>query len=362
MSKMKIKWLRGSEELKYNRPFTYESLGIRDSGKSSLTEHIGQKFLDGGNNILDLFGSKDGEGLAWLRSEYVEDRKVLLTHGENVIVESEHDMKTVDDLKMGDFENYGIIISANLLYHNSDEEFMEAAHITDKIYTRNSWDNLTYGIVREAANLYFSRLKVSDTQTQAKAAMIYMIREARHIGLALGLDTIRFYALDIDIRSLADYLFIKRMGMYGLPKDLTFLYSFVDPLTLRRLPRDKFVAVSQPGSIGLGAFSEVKWHKQEKENILKNVGIDVRYEEPVDRGVDKGTFTTLGDKEHKRLIELYVDKELSQAKIADRMKRSRATIFNHLREHNESVERVGYCQRCKRTKGEYADTSTKRGA
>ncbi len=42
-------------------------------------------------------------------------------------------------------------------------------------------------IVREATNLYFSRLKIVANQTLAKSEMVYLIREARHAGVALGL-------------------------------------------------------------------------------------------------------------------------------------------------------------------------------
>jgi hypothetical protein len=47
-----------------------------------------------------------------------------------------------------------------------------------------------------------------------------MIREARHMGLVLGFDSIRYYAIDIDIRNLADYLILKAQGVQGLARDL----------------------------------------------------------------------------------------------------------------------------------------------
>lgn len=68
-------------------------------------------------------------------------------------------------------------------------------------------------VCREAAILYYSRLKVDDNQIFAKSQMVYMIREARHIGLSLGLDSVRFYAIDIDIRTLSDYMILKSQGI-----------------------------------------------------------------------------------------------------------------------------------------------------
>ncbi|MCJ7633777.1 hypothetical protein MUP77_15495, partial [Candidatus Bathyarchaeota archaeon] len=72
------------------------------------------------------------------------------------------------------------------------------------LYKRMHYKRLVFLVCREAANFYYSRLNVSDSQIFAKSQMIYLIREARHMGLALGLDSIRYYAIDIDIRNLSD--------------------------------------------------------------------------------------------------------------------------------------------------------------
>jgi len=62
-----------------------------------------------------------------------------------------------------------------------DQEFLYAAKLTDLLYKRLHYKRLVHLIVREAANFYYSRLKVSDSQTFAKSQMIYLIREARHV-------------------------------------------------------------------------------------------------------------------------------------------------------------------------------------
>jgi hypothetical protein len=41
----------------------------------------------------------------------------------------------------------------------------------------------------------------------------------------LALDSVRFFSIDIDIRTLADYLILKSQGMQGLSRDLKWLYS-----------------------------------------------------------------------------------------------------------------------------------------
>ena len=34
--------------------------------------------------VFDLFGSRDGEALAWLRSPYANEKKILVMHGQKV--------------------------------------------------------------------------------------------------------------------------------------------------------------------------------------------------------------------------------------------------------------------------------------
>ena len=63
---MKVNWVRGNDNISFNRPHTFFTLGVRGSGKSSLLEHIGELYLNEGHGILDLFGSRDGENMAWL--------------------------------------------------------------------------------------------------------------------------------------------------------------------------------------------------------------------------------------------------------------------------------------------------------
>ena len=117
---IKIIWRRGKEEPAFNKPKTYFTLGQIDSGKSTLLEHIGIKHLENGGSILDVFGSVDGEGLAWLRSDQIENKEVLLLKGENVDVQTEHDCKIVENLTLNNLERYDLIISSHPLYLNRD--------------------------------------------------------------------------------------------------------------------------------------------------------------------------------------------------------------------------------------------------
>jgi hypothetical protein len=186
-----------------------------------------------------------------------------------------------------------------------------------------------------------------------RARAIYLIREGRHCGLALGLDSLRFYAIDIDIRNLSDYLILKSQGVQGLAKDLEWLYSFYNPAFIRKMPKKNFVIISKSGALGLGNFPYHAWHKEEKENILASVGIKVEYGEPVEQGQSRGRRgTTIGDREHSMLIEMYIS-GLSMNKINKQTKRSTKSISDHIHAHNRSIERSGFCASCRRVRSKH---------
>jgi len=350
---MKILWVRGNDRIRFNRPSTWFCLGVRGSGKSSFLEHVACQYLAKDAVVFDLFGSRDGEGLAWLRSPHAKDKRILLLHGDNVDVDSSFPAKSVESVKLSDFENYDIVVSASPLYLNIDQEFSHAAKLTDLLYKRLHYRRLVYLICREAANFYYSRLKVSDNQIFAKSQMIYLIREARHMGIALGLDSVRFYAIDIDIRNLADYMVLKAQGVQGLAKDLSWLYSYFNPSTLRSMKPQYFFIITRKGALGLGEFPFHEWHKREKENILKAVGVKVEYGEPLYEGEYRGTFRTVSDREHAEMIRLYVEEGLSLERIAARFSRSSRTPLLHIQKHNRAVERSGFCPTCRRARSKH---------
>ncbi|MGB9809632.1 MAG: hypothetical protein ACPLSA_06305, partial [Caldanaerobacter sp.] len=81
---MKIKWLMGSEGIEFNKSSIWFAVGARGSGKSTLLEHIAQRYMWNGFSIFDLFGSRDGEGLGWLRAPEAKEKNILLLKGEDV--------------------------------------------------------------------------------------------------------------------------------------------------------------------------------------------------------------------------------------------------------------------------------------
>lgn len=347
---MKIAWIRGSERIDFNRPNAYFVLGVRGSGKSSLLEHIGESYLTEGHKILDLFGSRDGESLAWLRSPHVEDKKVLLIHGDNVSIKSSYDSKNISKITLDDFRTYDLLISSSPLYSSMDDEFYHVNHIIDLLYKRLSWKDLIYTLVREAANLFYARLRISTNQLAAKAESTYLIREARHCGVALALDTLKYTSIDIDIRTVLDYLMMKSQGVLGFPADLQWLYGYFSPHIVRKMPPPFFCIVSRQGALGLGSFPEVKWHKRERENIVKGVGLSVEYGDQIDYGQSRGVYKTVGDQEHIDILNGYFEGS-SMGKLAKKLDRSAATVHAQIHSHDESIDKMGYCVECRRLKG-----------
>lgn len=353
---MKIKWVRGNDKINFNHPYVFFVLGIKGAGKSSLLEHLAESYLEHGHGVFDEFGSKDGENLAWLRSPWAKDKRILLIKGDNVDVDGCFPAKTVDAIGLNDFENFDIIISSAPLYINTDQEFSAVAKLTDLLYGRLHYKKLYFLVCREAANLYYSRLKIRDSQTMAKAEMTYLIRESRHMGLSLGLDSLRYHAIDIDIRSISDFTFLKNVGAAGLPKDLKWLYGYVDPFAMRALAPQQFIILSSGGSIGIGTFPEIVWHKKEGEDILRKVGLKVEYGEMPMESQDKGTFKTVSDKEHAEIIRIYIEEKIGREKLAERTSRSPKTINRQIWDHNTSISRSGFCPRCRRTRSPYETT------
>ena len=328
------KWIRGKEKIEFKRPKTFLNLGQRGSGKSSLLEATASNY----GKIIDLFGSRDNEGLAWCRSPLKDS--ILFIVGDSVKIRSEWPSKKLSELTFSDFEDYDVITSVHAFYANSNEEFVGLNKILGLLYRRTHWNYPWFLLVREAANFIYSRIKLTKNQHIAKADFVYLLREARHMGYAVGVDTIRWTAVDVEIRDVSDYTFLKSVGRKGLPKDLRFIYRYINPYSMMRMKPSQFVLLTDSGSIGIGMSDYPPWHKEEKEDLVRKLGIEISYGDVPDYGNPRRN--TVSDFEHKQIIEKY--KELqSMAKVAKLFGRSTKTIKDHIDAHNDGV-----CLRCAR--------------
>lgn len=346
---IKVWWIRSKDPafIHFRKPVAYLGVGQKESGKSALLEAIGVHYP----KIIDLFGSRDNEGLGWCRSPFKDS--VLFIVGDTVDVKSQWDTVRISDLTLKRFTKYKVVLSVSAFHPSIDTEFYAMNEIVKVLYRRAWWNEPWFIGVREASNFLYSRLKVSKNQTEAKADFLYLLREARHMGYAVGVDTIRWTGVDADMRGPADYIFIKRIGIEGLPDNLRWLYGLVHPRSLMNPHPRVFVLVSNRGPVALGTFDEPYWHKKEKENIVQLLDIKIDYGEAPEYG--DASRNTVGDFEHIKLVATYM-RIGSMKKVAKIFSRSPATIQTHVNEHDENIGKLGYCPKCKRVRGPHERT------
>lgn len=353
-SDIKIRWIRFAHDnpanLKYalQKPTAFSILGCKGAGKSALAELLASKYY----KIIDVYGSRDNEGLAWLRSPFKDS--VLFLKGASTKVDCNcADVKDTVNISLKDLENYDVIISCASFYSRVSEEWYSLAKLFDKLWHRTHWQEPWCVVIREASNLIYSRLSLGETQQMAKSYMIYVIREMRHCGFAVALDTLRWFSIDVDYRAITDYTFIKAVGIEGLPKRLNFVYRYFNPYAVMRMPQNKFIVLAGKGPIGYGRNICPLWHKKEREDLLGLFDIRVEYGETVFTG---DRTDRVSDYEHVRIIKAYIETGEGMDKLGEKIGRSSKTIYKHIHTHNNMVHAVGECDRCTRVGSNYAKT------
>jgi hypothetical protein len=319
--------------------------GRKGKGKSSVVETIASKYP----KVIDLFGARDNEALSWCRTEERGD-SVLFLKGLGTEIKSKWDSVNILDVTLEQMQKYKAVISCASFYQSPKEEFYGLGLFMEKFYHRIHYDpkDIWCIAIREGANLLYSRQSVGDRQAEAKAQICYMFREMRHHGIALAIDSIRWRALDIDIRDLADYTFMKGQGIKGLPDELTWLYSWFDPYGIMRMGKEKFILVSQDGPIGHGSCSYPYWHKEEGEDLLKKFNIEINYSEAPEH--NETGQNHINPYEHANIIQARLEKNLSMAKLGVEYRRSSKTIKDTIDRHNRAIQSIGQCELCTSTK------------
>ena len=100
----------------------------------------------------------------------------------------------------------------------------------------------------------------------------------------------------------------------------------------------------------------MKWHKQEREQIIKKLGIELEYNEEIDYGQDKGAFKTMSDHKHAEIVGDNIEGKGSMVEIGKAHEVSNATVHNHTKSHNRAIHSAGECPRCRRIDSEYSKT------
>lgn len=331
----------------YKKASAFAIAGGKGKGKSSLAEAIACHYP----KVIDLFGSRDNEGLAWCRSPYKDS--VLFLKGNSVKIDCNcADVMNMSDVTLADLAKHKAIISVSAFYSNLAEEWLCLGKLMDKLWRRIGYTEPWNIIVREASNLLYSRLSLGENQQSAKNYIIYVFREMRHCGYAVTVDTLRWYSIDIDVRTLADYTFIKAQGIEGLPRGLRFIYRYYSPASVMRMKTPNFIILSREGPIGHGYFDYPDFHKEEHENLLTLFDIRPEYKEMPNYGSDLSS--KVSDFEHVRIIKTRIESSEGMEKLGEKIGRSSKTIFSHIKRHNAMIETVGECDRCIRVNAPYA--------
>lgn len=326
-------------------------LGIPGSGKSSLLETLAFHYP----KVIDLFGSRDNEGLGWIRSPF--GKKVLFLKGKSVSIDCNcADVKDITDVKLADFENYKVILACSCFFSSLQEEWYGLAKFVDKLWYRESWTEPWALMVREAANLLYSRVALGDNQYMAKNYMIYVMREMRHQGYALCVDALRSLDIDIDIRTLAFFTFIKALGIEGLKGYLRFVYAYYNANNLMSLDQDRFVVLHNRGPLGCGSFNMPYWHKQEYENL--RTLFDIRIKTGETPHIPGSGSAQVGDYEHIRIIKARIETGFGMNKLAEELGRSSRTIKKNIDLHDNMIRMLDQCDACARVNGEYKRRAT----
>lgn len=88
------------------------------------------------------------------------------------------------------------------------------------------------------------------------------------------------------------------------------------------------------------------------EDILKRCGIDVDHGEEM---IESKPSYQVGDLQHVEICELRID-GYTYKEIAAHQGTSQSTPYSHIVKHNDEVERLGECQKCKRAKSSLSTT------
>lgn len=346
---VKGRWIRFWEKMDYGKANCNLIQGTKETGKSALAEALATHYSEQDENckIFDLFGSRDGEGLGWCRSPYKD--KILFVHGDSVKLNSEWDAVKISDLTFHHFKHYKVIITVAAFYSSPLEEHQATERLVTILYMRRHWDHVWTLVLRELANLIYSRITIGEDQAKAKAYLIFFLREMRHSGYAVCGDSIKFTSVDSDVRALADYTYFKACGKEGLPRELHYLYSIFEPYSVMRMPIDHFIILSKTGTVGRGVFDCPPWHKKEKENLFRIFKIAPEYKDALDLETSRGR---INDTEHAKIVTAKKEglngKRISFAKLAGRCSRSMSAVYSIVVRHNTEIDTNGFCSVCKR--------------
>ena len=319
----------------------YLILGNANTGKSDAIECLAMHHP----HILDIYGSKDNEGLCWIRKTSGLDDALLIC-GDNTDLKCSWPYKRASEVTIQDLDDYEIVIAAHSFFSSDQVKNRSLEIIAEKLDKRLEFKpgHIIFLAMRETNNILFSRLSRGVGEKEAKADLLEFIRELRHFGVSIGADMLQWTGTDRSFRDIADYMIFKNVGAKGLPPDLRFLYAFVDPAGFRRLKKNQAVMLKSNGDIAaLMKIPLLPFHKEEGVNLIKELEITIEHSDEI----VESSSQKVGDKDHLEIIKRYLDLSsmIGVAKSFNPPKSS-ATINRHIHDHDGEVKTYGKCSRC----------------
>ena len=356
---IKVVWIRGQKWFSFTFPNIYLFLGDRGSGKSNNIEVIAIRHP----KIIDLFEANDGEALCWCRPEFTrvwqaihgEKPRILLLHGQTKRVVCDWDTMVITDLKLSTFEEYDVVTLCHKFFADEGDYFQALFTVIHKIWDeKDCWTGSEpwFIVVREAANWLYARLKMTRDDKFAKAEFLKNLRESRHKGLAVGLDTIRWTNLDKEARDYANFTYIKKPCAAGLPDELNWLERYFRGLAYMK--DDEAIVVTGPRHyeiVGFQICDFAPWHKKVRENLFKILKIQV---EDINTGeMNTPRSYSIENLEHSKIVEKYLEIK-SMMVVSKEMVRSPRSIQLQLNLHNDAVTQMGECHSCRNAKSRFS--------
>ena len=171
--KLRINWIRGRDKFYWDKTTHHIACGLRDSGKSALGEAIACHYPQ----IIDAFGSRDNEGLAWCRSG-IDD--ILLIVAENCDLNASWDVCRINQLTFKKLNDYEIVITVPSFFSNQGAYLKGINSLTTLFYKRFTFKKPAMILIREAANFsgqiqvgHFLHIKRGQSVQEGKQLMRY---------------------------------------------------------------------------------------------------------------------------------------------------------------------------------------------
>lgn len=309
--------------------------GIRGGGKSGLLFNIATHWP----KVIGLYGSLDDEILTLLRAhKYLRKWEQCLILGpEGVDVTSSWDYKYYGDLTWADMEKYEVIVMPQKIHQQPKTFSLGCEYVASFLLRRPAVKDYWFLCVTEAANIMWARQSLKNAKLdQAKAYLVWLLRQLRHVGVAIGMDSQYLLALDKEVRNISDYTFLKNLGAFSLPPDLEWVYGYVPPPAIRALYPNEFVATDKFAGVYCGWFRLPPWHKQPKENIYESLGIRWEWGDPELRKFDVAEVNTHQEDMavHSEIVRAFLEVKTIKG-TASKSGHDRDTVRRHLSLHEK---------------------------